>query len=79
MKINEPRFFSLGFFCYICINQLKQENMYSLKCNYYTKEFRSISELLDDVLSSGMDPNYEITCDGRGTGETAWDLIGDEA
>jgi hypothetical protein len=52
--------------------------MYSLNCNYYTKEFRSISELLDDVLASGMDPNYEITCDGRGTGETAWDLIGEE-
>ena len=53
--------------------------MFSLKCNYYTKEFNTISELLDDVLSSGMDPSYEITCDGQGTGETAWDLIGDQA
>ena len=67
-----------AFFVIFVFNQLNQKDMYSLNCNYYTKEFRSISELLDDVLSSGMDPNYEITCDGRGTGETAWDLIGEE-
>ena len=53
--------------------------MYSLKSNYYTKEFSSMDELLDDVMSSGMDPNYEITRDGRGTGETAWDLLGPQA
>ena len=50
--------------------------MYSLKCNYYSKEFSTLSELLDDVTSSGMDPNYEITKGGAGIGETAWDLIG---
>jgi hypothetical protein len=30
-------------------------------------------------MSSGMDPNYEITKDGKSIGETAWDLIGPEA
>ncbi len=49
--------------------------MYSLKCSYYEKEFSSIDELIDDVILSGMDPNYEITFNGRGTGEIAADLI----
>ena len=49
--------------------------MYSLDCNYYKKEFDSIDELLDDVTTSGMDPNYEITRNGKNTGETAWDLM----
>jgi hypothetical protein len=53
--------------------------MYSLNCSYYDKEFSSINALLDDIMSSGMDPNYEITKDGKSTGETAWDLIGPEA
>jgi hypothetical protein len=63
---------------YIYYN-LKTKTMYSLKCNYYEKEFRWIDELLRDVLDSGMDPNYEITFNGKPTGETAWDLIGPEA
>lgn len=50
--------------------------MYSLDCSYYSKEFNSLQALLDDVLLSGMDPNYEITFNGKGTGEQAWDLIG---
>jgi hypothetical protein len=49
--------------------------MYSLNCNYYNKEFASINELTEDVLASGMDPNYEITFNGKGTGENAIDLI----
>ena len=49
--------------------------MYSLKCNYYTKEFPTLHELIDDVIQSGMDPNYEVTRDGRGIGEKAIDLI----
>lgn len=53
--------------------------MYSLKCNYYEKEFATIDELLRDVLDSGMDPNYEITRNGKSIGETAWDLLGPEA
>jgi hypothetical protein len=50
--------------------------MYSLNCSYYSKEFSSMSELLNDIMASGMDPNYEITRDGEPTGETAWDLLG---
>ena len=48
---------------------------YSLDCSYYDKEFDSIDELIDDIGSSGMDPNYEITCNGKGTGEEAIDMI----
>lgn len=53
--------------------------MYTLRCNYYTKEFKTVRELLRDVIESGMDPNYEILRNGKPTGETAWDLIGPEA
>ena len=49
--------------------------MYSLKCSYYTKEFKTISELIDDVIESGMDPNYEITKKGVGMGEELIDYI----
>lgn len=49
--------------------------MYSLKCKYYTKEFPTLDELVDDVITSGMDPNYEITKDGKGIGEKAIDFI----
>ena len=49
--------------------------MYSLKCDYFKKEFNTIDELIDDVMYSGMDPNYEITKNGIGTGEYAIELI----
>jgi hypothetical protein len=49
--------------------------MYGLKCDYYTKQFNTIDELIDDVMASGMDPNYEITRNGKGTGEQVSDLI----
>lgn len=49
--------------------------MYSLKCCYYDKEFNSIQELIQNIIESGMDPNYEITKDGKPTGEMAIDLI----
>jgi hypothetical protein len=50
--------------------------MYSLDCVYYEKEFTSVSELINDVTASGMDPNYEITRNDRCTGEMLCDLIG---
>lgn len=53
--------------------------MYSLKCNYYEREFATVNELLQDILTSGMDPNYEITRNGKSIGITAWDLIGSDA
>ena len=49
--------------------------MYSLKCDYFKKEFNTIDELIDEVMYSGMDPNYEITKNGVGTGEYAIELI----
>jgi hypothetical protein len=50
--------------------------MYSLKCSYFKKEFNTIDELVDNVMMSGMDPNYEITFNGKGTGEFVIDLMG---
>ena len=49
--------------------------MFSLKCFYYDKEFKTIHELFTDVLNSGMDPNYEITKNGVGIGEEAADYL----
>ena len=50
--------------------------MYSLDCNYYTAEFKTIGDLIDHIIMSGMDPDYEVTFNGKGTGEKAIDLIG---
>ena len=49
--------------------------MYSLNCSYYTAQFKTIHELVLHVMMSGMDPNYEITKNGKGTGEMVIDLI----
>ena len=49
--------------------------MYSLRCEYYKKEFGTLDELMDDVQFSGMDPNYEITRNGKSTGEMMIDLL----
>ena len=49
--------------------------MYSLNCSYFDKEYDSVNELVVDVVSSGMDPNYEITYNGVGTGEECVDFI----
>ena len=50
-------------------------DFYSLDCSYYNKKFITLDELLDDIASSGMDPNYEITCNGINTGDIAIDMI----
>jgi hypothetical protein len=50
--------------------------MYSLDCSYYTAEFETLDELIEAVMINGMDPNYQITKDGKLTGEIAIDLIG---
>ncbi len=49
--------------------------MYSLDCQYYTKKFNTLDELINNVIESGMDPNYEITKNGVGTGEDIVELI----
>ena len=53
----------------------KINRMFSLKCSYYTKQFSSINELVNDVIVSGMDPNYLITFDGESIGEEVIDYI----
>jgi hypothetical protein len=49
--------------------------MYSLDCSYYSKTFNSVDDLVNDVITSGMDPNYEITRNGIPTGEEVIELI----
>lgn len=49
--------------------------MYSLKCSYYKHEFKSINELINHIMESGMDPNYMITKDGKSIGSEAIDYI----
>lgn len=49
--------------------------MYSLDCSYYEAQWNSIGDLVAHVLLSGMDPNYEITFEGKGTGQMAVDFI----
>jgi hypothetical protein len=49
--------------------------MYSLNSDYYTKEFDNIDDLIQDAILSGMDPMYEITYNGKGTGEMLLELL----
>ncbi len=49
--------------------------MYSLDCEYFNEEFKSIDDLLDHIFQTGMDPSYEITKNGKGIGEMASDLL----
>ena len=49
--------------------------MYSLDCSYFNATFQSISDLIAHIATSGMDPNYEITYNGKGIGETAADHL----
>ena len=48
---------------------------FSLDCDYYNEEFDSVNDLINDIASSGMDPNYEITRNGINTGELAIELL----
>jgi hypothetical protein len=49
--------------------------MYSLDCEYFDKEFSSITLLLEYVMISGMDPNYGVTKNGKQTGEMLIDYL----
>jgi hypothetical protein len=42
---------------------------------YYGAEFTTLGDLIAHIAISGMDPNYEITCNGRGIGEKAVDYL----
>ena len=48
---------------------------FGLDCDYYKGTFDTVQELLDNVLSSGMDPNYNITENGVDSGQCLADLI----
>lgn len=52
--------------------------MYSLDCEYYDYKSHSLEGLLENIMETGMDPNYEVTFNGKGLGETAWQLMGEE-
>lgn len=49
--------------------------MYGLECSYYKNEFPTLNGLLDDIVLSGMDPNYYVIKDGKSIGTKAIDLI----
>jgi len=49
--------------------------MWGLKCGYYKSKFPTLEKLMEDIMASGMDPNYLITRDGKSTGEYASNLI----
>ena len=51
-------------------------NWYSLNCKYYTRQFPNLENLLNDILDSGQDPNYEILKNGRSTMLTAAEALG---
>jgi hypothetical protein len=53
----------------------KPNDVYSLNCDWYTKKFNSIQELIDDCISSGMDPNYEVLKNGVSTNELLFNHI----
>ena len=57
------------------INEEVKKDQYSLDCSYYNKSFSNVNDLINDIISSGMDPNYEITWNGIPTSEMASDFI----
>ena len=48
---------------------------YTIDCNYYNKRFNNIDDLIDNIITLGIDPNYNIILNGRKTGEQIIDLI----
>ena len=61
------------------IGDLKLRPVYTLRDPLYNKEFKSVSELVSGVLEDGADPNYHILKDGISIGNTAWELMEEEA
>jgi hypothetical protein len=54
---------------------MKNLKKYSINCSYYKKSFNTITELVDDIISSGMDTDYYITLNGKKTKELVSSLI----
>ena len=56
--------------------QIPKRRGYGLyKCNYYTKTFPDLEELLKDVIETGGDPNYYIDYNGKKQPDKLSDLI----
>lgn len=49
--------------------------IYTIDCDYYKKSFETIRELVEDIINSGMDTDYEILKNGKKTGEVVDNLI----
>ena len=49
--------------------------MYSLDCELFAWEFNSIEALMSYVIENGVDPNYNITRNGKVTRELLAELI----
>lgn len=49
--------------------------MFTLQCESYPRVFDYLYQLLDDVIKSGQDPNYEVLYNGQPTGVKIIDLI----
>ncbi len=62
-------------FVYLQRKYKKIKRMFSLDCSYYKKSFSNVNDLVNDIISSDMDPNYEITHNGISTGEMIWMYI----
>ena len=52
-----------------------QQKFDLVKSDYYGAEFTCIGDLIAHIMVSGMDPDYEITKDGKSIGEKAIDYI----
>lgn len=53
----------------------KDKTGWTLKCSYYNKTFPTLQLLVEDVINSGMDPNYKVVYNGKTTSDKIIDLI----
>ena len=42
--------------------------MYKLECSYFQDAFPTLEELIDHVLTTGMDPGYHVLRNGKRIG-----------
>lgn len=52
----------------------KDKTGWTLKCSY-NKTFPTLQLLVEDVINSGMDPNYKVVYNGKTTSDKIIDLI----
>jgi hypothetical protein len=49
--------------------------MYSIECSYYKKQFELLKDLINDLIVSGMDMDYDVTYNGITTWAKASDFV----